>query len=126
MSRVLIADDYPHTAESLARLLRRQRFEVEIALNGQQAIEIADEFRPNIALLDLGMPKPNGYDIAQWLRRQRWANKILLVAISGYGQEDDRARARAAGFDAHLLKPVEYARLLELFARFHLVPTAVK
>lgn len=115
--RILIADDYPHAAESLARRLRRQSFEVEVALDGRQAIEAADKFHPNIALLDLGMPKLNGYQVAQWLREQPWAKKILVVALTGYGQQEDLQRSREAGFDAHLVKPVDDSRLAEVLAQ---------
>ena len=116
--RILIADDYPHAAESLARRLRREGFEVEVALDGRQAIQAADRFRPDLALLDLTMPDLNGYEVAEWLRKQPWAEDILLVALSGHGQQEDLERTRAAGFDTHLVKPVDHARLVELFSRF--------
>jgi CheY-like chemotaxis protein len=116
--RILIADDYPHSAESLARRLRRELFEVEIALNGREAIQAADQFHPDIALLDLEMPLLDGYEVAHWLKRQSWAGNILLIAITGYGHREELARTREAGFDAHLVKPVEHAVLIGLLTGF--------
>jgi PAS domain S-box-containing protein len=114
--RVLVADDYADSAATLAELLRFDGKEVEVAYDGVGAVERASAFRPDVVLLDIAMPKLNGYDAARSIRRQPWARNVVLIAISGWGQEQDRARSQAAGFDGHLAKPVDYGMLLELIA----------
>jgi DNA-binding response OmpR family regulator len=89
---------------------------VRIAYGSQEALRLADEFRPDTALLDIGMPEMNGCDLARSLRGQAWGERILLIAVTGWGQEEDRRRTREAGFDAHLVKPVDHAVLLRLLA----------
>ena len=111
--RVLVVDDNEDAADSLATLLGVMGYEVRIAYDGPEAIVAADEFKPAVALLDIGLPKLSGYDIARHVRAQR-GDEVLLVAITGWGQEDDRRRAREAGFDHHFTKPADFERLLEL------------
>jgi CheY-like chemotaxis protein len=116
--RILIADDYPNAAESLARWLRRCGNDVRTALDGPQALDQAERFRPEIVLLDLGMPKLTGYEVARCLRQQPWGADVLIVALTGWGQEEDRRRTREAGFDAHLIKPIKHDEITSLLQRF--------
>ena len=115
-ARVLVVDDNEDAANSLATLLEVMGYEVRTAYDGPEAIEAADEFRPAVALLDIGLPRLSGYDIARHVREQR-GRDVLLVAITGWGQEDDRRRAREAGFDHHFTKPADFGKLLELIDR---------
>jgi CheY-like chemotaxis protein len=115
--RILVVDDYPNVAESMARRLTIAGHEVETALDGLQAIEVAERFRPDIVLLDIGMPKLDGYETARRIREQPWGMEMALVALTGWGQEEDRRLSREAGFDAHLVKPVEKNELANLLAR---------
>ena len=112
-TRVLVVDDNVAAADSLATLLGVMGYEVRIAYDGPEAIVAADEFKPAVALLDIGLPKLSGYDIARHVRAQQ-GEDVLLVAITGWGQEEDRRRAREAGFDHHFTKPADFDRLLEL------------
>jgi signal transduction histidine kinase len=105
--RVLLADDNVDFVNSLGQLLAARGHEVRIAYDGAEAIEVAREFNPDIAFLDIGMPKVHGYDVARQLRRDAATADCLLVAVTGWGQEGDRAQAREAGFDRHLVKPVD-------------------
>ena len=112
-TRVLVVDDNEDAADSLATLLGVMGYDVRIAYDGPEAIVAADEFKPSVALLDIGLPKLSGYDIARHVRAQR-GPEVLLVAITGWGQEDDRRRAREAGFDHHFTKPADFERLVGL------------
>lgn len=116
--RILVVDDYPDAAESLARRLKHLGNEVETALDGFEGIKQAEKFHPDIVLLDIGMPKLNGYKAAQTIREQPWGKDMVLIAITGWGQEEDRQRTREAGFDAHLVKPMDYTKLSELLEKF--------
>ena len=115
--RVLVADDNLDAADSLGELLRLAGHEVRVAYDGRTALSIADAFRPDVMLLDLGMPELNGHEVASSVRDRSWARESCLVAITGWGQETDRAAARAAGFHEHLVKPVDFAELRSLLAR---------
>jgi len=112
--RVLIADDNRDAADSLAELLRLVGGEVAVAYDGAEAVEIARVFHPDVALLDIGMPKLDGYEVARCIRREGGARRVKLVAVTGWGQADDRRRAREAGFDEHLVKPAELGALRAL------------
>ena len=114
---ILVVDDDVDTVKSLAMLLRLEGHEVRVAYNGPKAVEIAQQEAPDIILLDLGMPEMDGFQVAQQLRQQPALGNALLVAMTGYGQEEDRWRSRAAGFDYHLLKPVEPEALNKLLAQ---------
>ena len=111
--RVLVVDDNEDAADSLATLLGVMQYQVRVAYDGPEAIEAADEFEPAVALLDIGLPKLSGYDIARHIRRTRGDN-VLLVAITGWGQDEDRRKAREAGFDHHFTKPADFEVLVEL------------
>jgi CheY-like chemotaxis protein len=89
---------------------------VRTAADGLTAVDVAAEFRPDVALLDLGLPRLNGYDVAQRIRMQPWGSSMLLIAMTGWGQDADRRRAREVGFDHHLVKPVDLDALERLLA----------
>jgi signal transduction histidine kinase/ActR/RegA family two-component response regulator len=103
--RVLVADDNVDAADTLAHLLRMAGNEVRVAHDGEEAMRIAAQFQPALAFLDIGMPRMDGYQAARALRELPGMQEVRLVALTGWGAEDDRARSRAAGFDHHLLKP---------------------
>ena len=109
--RVLLADDNVDFVNSLGQLLASRGHDVRIAYDGAEAIEAAREFNPDIAFLDIGMPKVHGYDVARRLRSEPATAECMLVAVTGWGQEGDRAQAREAGFDRHLVKPVDPAEI---------------
>lgn len=115
--RLLIVDDNVDAADSLAQMLRLAGFETRVAYDGRTAIEIAELMRPDAVLLDLGLPLMSGHDVARRLRGQPWGHDLRLIAVTGWGQEDDRARSRDAGFDEHLTKPVDPEVLLEAILR---------
>jgi PAS domain S-box-containing protein len=117
--RILVVDDNKDAAASLALLLRLMGHETRTAHNGLEAIEVADMFQPDVALLDIGMPKLNGYETARRIREKTWGREILLVAVTGWGQEADRRRSDDAGFNSHLVKPVNVDEIERLLARSH-------
>lgn len=106
-ARILVADDNRDAAESLALMLGLEGHDVRMVYNGADALALAEQFRPQIVLLDIGMPRLDGYQAARQIRERAWARSVLLVALTGWGQEADRQQARDAGFDWHLLKPVD-------------------
>jgi CheY-like chemotaxis protein len=105
--RILIADDNRDAADSLAVVLSVGGHEVRTAYDGQQALEVAESFQPELALLDIGMPRMNGYDAARAIRARPFGDDIVLVALTGWGQPEDKQRSKLAGFDHHLVKPVD-------------------
>ncbi len=109
--KVLIADDNADAAESLAMLLELDGHEVRVARDGLQALAVAEAFRPDVILLDIGMPALDGHGVARRLRGERWGAAIYLVALSGRGHEEDKRRALEAGFDRHVTKPLDLALL---------------
>jgi CheY-like chemotaxis protein len=102
---VLVVDDNRDAAEALATLLRLRGADVRTAFDGRAAHAVAASWRPDAAFVDLGMPRMNGYELCRAMRAQPWARDLLLVAMTGWGQEQDRRRSREAGFDHHLVKP---------------------
>jgi len=115
--RILVVDDNRDAADSLAVLLRMTGQVVQTAYDGGEALEAADSFRPELVLLDIGLPVLSGLEVCRRLREQRWAEGLRVVALTGWGQQHDRTRTREAGFDAHLVKPVSYPSLVELLRR---------
>ncbi len=114
--RILVVDDNVDAAETLSMLLEHEGNETRIAHSGPEALALVAEMRPQIVLLDLGLPGLDGYEVARRLRADGSLVQPLIVAISGWGAEEDRRKAREAGFDQHLTKPVDHARLTELLA----------
>jgi CheY-like chemotaxis protein len=114
--RILIVDDNVDSAESLTMLLDLIGNETRTAYDGLEALEAAAAFRPDAILLDIGLPELNGYEVARKIREQPWGEKIMLVAVTGWGQEEDRRRSHEAGFNYHLTKPVDPAALEKLLA----------
>jgi signal transduction histidine kinase/CheY-like chemotaxis protein len=114
--RILVADDNTDSAESLALLLTLRGSEVRIAHDGWEAVEAAAAFAPDIVLLDIGMPRLNGYEAARKIREQDRGKQVVLIALTGWGQDEDRQRSTDAGFDFHLVKPVDFAELEQLLA----------
>jgi PAS domain S-box-containing protein len=115
--RVLVVDDSRDSAETLARLLRRLGHTVEVAHDGPSAFEAAPGFGPDLALLDIGLPGMDGYQLARALRREPSLGRLHLVALTGYGSESDRIKSAEAGFDDHLVKPVEFDDLRAILDR---------
>jgi CheY-like chemotaxis protein len=115
--RVLVVDDNVDAAMSLAQLLELDGHESLAVYGAIEALERVPQFRPDIVLLDIGLPEMNGYEVARRLREMEGQSALRLVALTGYGQSDDRARAMAAGFDAHLAKPVDLDALERFLAQ---------
>jgi CheY-like chemotaxis protein len=113
--RVLIADDNLDAAASLSLMLQVMGNDVRVANDGLEALAVAESFHPDAILLDIGMPGVNGYDVCRRMR-ERWGARPTIVALTGWGQEEDRHRSAEAGFDHHLVKPVEPGKLESLLA----------
>jgi len=112
--RVLIADDNRDAGETLARLLRELQYEVRVATNGRSAYEIALDFQPQAGIFDLGMPGLTGYELARYVRLEPWGREAVLIALSGFADDADRAKADHAGFTHYRAKPAEFADLSQL------------
>lgn len=117
--RILVVDDYEDAADTLAAMLGLMGHETATARDGIEAVEKAASFRPEVVLLDIGLPGMNGYEVALRIRAQLWGRKTVLVALTGWGQDEDKRRAEAAGFDVHLTKPVDPEVLQGLLAKWH-------
>jgi CheY-like chemotaxis protein len=114
--RILVVDDNRDFADSLAAMLRAMGNEVRVEHDGLAARGAAEEFRPGLAFVDIGLPKMNGYDLARALRDAPGTRNAILVAVTGWGQPGDRQRAKEAGFDEHMVKPIEIDRLQEILS----------
>ena len=114
--RILVVDDNQDSADSLAMLMELHGHDVSIAHDGQSALDSAEQHRPDVVLLDIGLPVLNGHDVCRRIRQQPWGQAMVLIALTGWGQDEDRRRSQEAGFDGHLVKPVDHARLLALLA----------
>ena len=112
--RMLVVDDLKDSADSLAMILRMLGYEVRTAYDGLEAIAAAEGFRPEVVLLDIGMPRLNGLEACRRIRERPWARDVLIVALTGWGQDDDRRRTSQAGFDAHLVKPADPEAIVKL------------
>lgn len=114
--RVLVVDDNLDTAQSLALLLVVSGHEVRVAHTGPTALEAALDYRPNVALLDIGLPEMDGYEVAKRIRQQPFLQDVVLVAMTGYGQDTDRQRSQEVGFNAHLIKPADFGKVQQILA----------
>jgi signal transduction histidine kinase/ActR/RegA family two-component response regulator len=114
--RVLVVDDNRDAAASLAMILKMMGHEVRTAHDGEAAVAVAAEYRPRLVLMDLGMPKVDGYEAARRMRLQPWGAELFLVALTGWGADEDRRRTQDGGFDSHLVKPVDMDILKRLIA----------
>jgi len=114
--RVLVVDDNKDSADSLSMMLRITGMEVRTAYDGLEAVAAAAAFNPDVVFLDIGLPKLNGYEAARRIREQPWGKDMVLVAVTGWGQEVDRRRSQEAGFNAHMVKPVDPAALQQMLA----------
>jgi CheY-like chemotaxis protein len=115
--RVLVVDDNRDSAQTLAMMLRLMGHQTTTAHDGPEAIEVAKEFQPEIILLDIGLPKMNGYEVCRRIRALDFGRSALIVALTGWGQDDDRRQSSDAGFDRHLVKPIDFTVLGELLSR---------
>src|SRR5690606_10551318 len=106
-ARILVVDDNPDSARALAQLLEHGGHETAIARDGMEALESAEALRPDVILMDIGMQRMNGYDACRAIRGRSWGQRIRIVALTGWGQDADREKTAAAGFDGHLVKPVD-------------------
>lgn len=114
--RVLIVDDNYDSAESLAMLMEITGNKTYMAHDGVEALEAIEKYRPEVVLLDIGLPRLDGHEVCRRVRQQPWGREIVVIALTGWGQEEDRRKSEEAGFNGHLVKPVDYDRLLELLA----------
>jgi len=114
---VLVADDNEDAVETAAMVLSLNGNDVQLASDGLEAVQAADRYRPDVVLLDIGMPKLNGFEACRRIRSEPWGKDMLLVAVTGWGQEEDRRRTAEAGFDAHFTKPVDFASVMALIGQ---------
>ena len=115
--RILVIDDNHDAAQILGMVLEMSGHEVHLAYDGEQAVAMARDLLPEIALVDIGLPKLNGYGVAEHIRAEPWGEKMVLIALTGWGHEDDKRRAIAAGFNFHLTKPVDPDQVDALIAQ---------
>jgi CheY-like chemotaxis protein len=112
--RILVVDDNVDSAKTLGMLLKYLGADVHVVHSGVAAIDAVEKYRPDIVLLDIGMPGMDGYEVARRIRERHEFKEVTLIALTGWGQEDDRRRTREAGFDHHLVKPADIAALQTL------------
>jgi CheY-like chemotaxis protein len=115
--RILVVDDNVDALEGLSLLLQTSGYEVMKACDGRQALQIAAACHPDVALLDIGMPHMDGYEVARRIRAEPWGGEVALVALSGWGQSEDLRRTRESGFDFHLVKPVSFEAVTDVITR---------
>jgi len=114
--RVLVVDDNVDAARSLAMLLKDSGHQVRMEHTGPTALEAALDYRPNVVLLDIGLPEMDGYEVAKRIREQPFLQNVVLVAMTGYGHDTDRQRSHEGGFNAHLVKPADFAKVQQILA----------
>ena len=114
--RILVVDDNYDSALSLAMMLSIMGHETRTAHDGESAVETAEAFLPEVVLLDIGLPKLNGYEVAQRIRERPWGASMFLIAVTGWGQDEDRQRSSEVGLNVHMVKPVEPSELEKLLA----------
>ena len=116
--RILVVDDNQDSARSMAMVMKLDGHEAHTAFDGLEALSLAQTFHPDAVLLDIGLPKLSGYDVCRQIRETAWGKQMVIIALTGWGQEADRVKSKVAGFDAHLIKPVDHDELLDLLSRF--------
>ena len=114
--KILVVDDNPDSALSMAMMLSIMGHETRTAHDGESAVASAETFLPEVVLLDIGLPKLNGYEVAQRIRGQAWGESMFLIAVTGWGQDEDRQRSSEVGLNVHMVKPVEPSALEKLLA----------
>ena len=114
--RVLVVDDNQDSVDSMVMLLELLGNQVYTARDGIEAVEAAERFRPDLVLMDMGMPRMNGYDATRRIREQPWGREMIIIALTGWGQEDDKVRSYEAGCDTHIVKPIDVTKLEEVLA----------
>jgi len=114
--KILVVDDNADAAEALAALLRMSGHDTRMAHDGRAAVETAEQFHPDVVFLDIGMPILDGHETARLIRQQPWGKDMVLVALTGWGQSEDRRRSKDAGFNHHLVKPADPAVVEKLLA----------
>ncbi|PMD88022.1 hypothetical protein BWI97_25470 [Siphonobacter sp. BAB-5405] len=115
--RLLIVDDNLDATFTLSMLLELKGYEVHSRNSGKEGVLAAGSLKPDVVLLDIGMPQMNGYETCQEMRKQPWGKDLFIVAVSGYGQHEDKQNAKAVGFDDHLTKPIDLNALLQLLSK---------
>jgi len=115
--RILVVDDNPDSADSLALLLALEGHDPHVARDGPQALERAEALRPEAVLLDIGLPGLNGYEVCRRLRAEPWGEEMAIIALTGWGQDEDRRRSASAGFDGHLVKPATISDVSRALAK---------
>jgi len=120
--RILVVDDNRDAARSLAMLLKLTGHDTQTAHDGLDAVEAARTYQPHVVLLDIGLPRMNGYDVCRTIRAESWSEGMVFIALTGWGQDDDKSRSREAGFHFHLVKPVDPTDLEKLLAGLVMVP----
>jgi DNA-binding response OmpR family regulator len=118
--RILVADDVPDAAEALSMLLQLDGHEVTVAIGGLQAIALADSVRPRVAVLDIGMPDVDGYEVARSVRRETWGQAVHLIALTGRDDGESRRLALAAGFQQYLVKPIDPSQFLQFISEIEI------
>ncbi len=112
--RVMVVDDNQDSAKSLSLLLKYAGHQIQTAHDGREALAQAQKLKPHIILLDIGLPEMNGHDVCRAIRKELWGKAMIIIALTGWGQVEDRRRSHEAGFDGHLVKPVDFTALLKL------------
>ncbi len=112
--RILVVDDNIDSAESLSEVIQMLGHQTLVGHDGLEAIRHAQTFRPQVLLLDIGLPHVSGHEAAKRIRQQPWGKDMLLIALSGWGQQEDRQKSREAGFDHHFVKPVDLDTLMKV------------
>jgi CheY-like chemotaxis protein len=115
--RILIVDDYKAAADMLAMVVKILGYEVRTAMDGQSGVDTASTFSPDIIIMDIGMPRMNGYEAATHIRQQDWGQNMVLIALTGWDSPEDRQKIQNAGFNHHLVKPAEPQHLKTLLAQ---------
>ena len=119
---MLVVDDNVDTVATLAMLVQESGHEVRTAYDGSGVLETALDYRPNVVLLDIGLPEMDGYEVAKRIRQQPVLQNVVLVAITGYGQDADRQRSQEVGFNVHLVKPVDFGEVQQVLATVSELP----